>query len=297
MENKRVIVKLDGRMGNQMFQWAFARAYEAKNGILPILDDSYETLKLQQFQLINYIKTVNKPIVNKVLRKIIPIRNLRNKLTEIKFTLPVVQEEIYYKYEEKFLTIPPPAYFRGYFQCEKYYREIRPVLLEDFKLIKPLNKQNLQIFEKIKNTNSISLHIRRCDYLKSSRWGVLDLDFYKKAVQIIQDQNNAEPTLFIFSDDINWAKNNMKFKQETVYVDVNSGKQGYFDLELMKNCKHNIIANSSFSWWGGWLNKNPYKIVIAPRPWRPFMKSTEEEYNLLPQEWKRCDAWKGSDNE
>ena len=297
MNNDEVIVRFDGRMGNQMFQWAFARAYEAKNGIMPIFDDSYETLKLQPFNLIKQIKTVKKPFINKILRKIIPIRNLRNKLTELKFKLPVIEEETYYKYEEKFLTTPPPAYFRGYFQCEKYFTGIRNILLDDFKLIKTLNKKNLQILEKIKSTNSISLHIRRCDYLKSSRWGVLDLNYYKNAIKIITDQTNEEPTLFIFSDDINWVKNNMPFEQETVYVDVNSGKQGYFDLELMKNCKHNIIANSSFSWWGGWLNENSEKIVVAPKPWRPFMKSTDEEYNLLPSDWQRCDAWKEAKNE
>ncbi len=285
MQDNQVIIKLDGRMGNQMFQWALARAYEAKNGILPLIDDSKETLKLGCFQLINTLKTVKKPLWNKFLRKTVPFRNLRNKWTELKFDLPVIKEEAFSKYTPSILEAKAPAYIQGFFQTEKYFANIREQLLKDFTINKELNKKNKDILEKIKNTNSISVHFRRGDYTKvrvSQYFGACSEEYYQKAIEIITSKTNIKPTLFIFSDDINWVKNNIKFKYDTEYVDINSGKHGFFDLELMKNCKHNIIANSSFSWWGGWLNENSDKIVVAPTPW---LQDENKNYDIINESW------------
>ena len=279
-----IIINFDGRMGNQMFQWAFARAYQAKNGIMPIFDDSLETLKLQPFNLLKTLKVVPKPFFNKFLRKTIPLRKLRNKLTEIKYTLPTTQEANFCTFEEKLLSIQAPAYIRGFFQTEKYFSNIRQELLEDFRLIKPLNKKNKEILEQINNTNSISVHFRRGDYLKArvaNIFGACSEEYYQKGIDEIASKLDKKPTIFVFSDDINWVKENITFKYDTVYVDANSGKQGFFDLELMKNCKHNIIANSSFSWWGAWLNENPDKIVIAPTPWL----DNKDNNDLIPEDW------------
>lgn len=283
--NENVIIKLDGRMANQMFQWALARAYEAKNGILPLIDDSKETLKLGCFQLINTLKTVKKPLWNKFLRKTVPFRNLRNKWTELKFDLPKIKEDAFSKYTPSILETKAPAYIQGFFQTEKYFANIREQLLKDFTINKELNKKNKVILEKIKNTNSISVHFRRGDYTKvrvAQHFGACSEEYYQKAIEIITSKTNIKPTLFIFSDDINWVKNNIKFKYDTEYVDINSGKQGFFDLELMKNCKHNIIANSSFSWWGGWLNENSDKIVVAPTPW---LQDANKNYDIIPENW------------
>ncbi len=286
-----IIINFDGRMGNQMFQWALGRAYQKINGTMPIFDDSEETIKLGCFNLSKEIKTVKKPLWNKVLRKAIPIRNLRVKLTKLNFNIPILQEQAYYQFDTRFLTAKNTRYFKGYFQCEQYFKDVKDKLIDDFTLIKELNKANKQILEQIKSTNSISLHFRRGDYLKSSRWGVLTKTYYQKAIDLIVKETGITPTLFVFSDNLNWVKENVKFDYDTNYVGINSGKQGYFDLELMKNCKHNIIANSSFSWWAGYLNSNPNKIVIAPMPWRPFMKSKDEEFQLIPSDWRRIEAW------
>lgn len=282
--NDKVILKLDGRMGNQMFQWAFARAYEAKNGYLPLIDDSEETLKLSPFNLIKDLKTVKKPLYNKILRKIIPIHNLRNKLTKINYDLPVIKEEYFNKFSPELLACKEKAYFKGFFQTEKYFFDIRNQLLNDFMINKALNKQNREMLEQIISTNAVSVHFRRGDYTKervAKIFGTCSEQYYKNGIKIITEKTEKSVTLFVFSDDIEWVKHNINFEQETVFVNINSGKQGIFDLILMKNCKHNIIANSSFSWWGAWLNENPNKIVIAPTPW---MENTDNR-DLISQNW------------
>ena len=288
--DKKIIIKLDGRMGNQMFQWALARAYEAQNGILPEIDNSKETLKLGCFKLIRDIKTVKKPIWNIILRKTVPFRNLRNKWTEMKFDLPVVKEDAFSKYTPSVLEAQAPAYLTGFFQTEKYFVEVREQLLEDFTLNKELNKKNKILLEEIKTTNSVSIHFRRGDYLKqrvANSIGNIKEQYYHDAIKLISAKTKNDLTLFVFSDDINWVKNNVQFGHKTVYVNINSAKQGYFDLELMKNCKHNIIANSSFSWWGAWLNENPEKIVVAPSPIRPNGK----DFDFIPTSWNTCNSY------
>ncbi len=289
-----VIIKLDGRMANQMFEWAFARAFEAKNGVLPLIDNSKETLKLNHFKLMKDLKVIHQPLWNKILRKIIIFRNLRNKITELKFDLPVYTEQTYYKFDENIYNCCTPIYLKGYFQCEKYLNEVREQLLKDFELTKPLNNKNKAMLDKIKNTESVSIHFRRGDYTKekiAKRFGNLGLQYYYDAVKEVVKISDKKPTLFIFSDDIKWVRKNVKFDYETVYVDINNGKQGYLDLELMKKCKHNIIANSSFSWMSAWLNENTNKIVVAPKFWRPFIESFQEEYDLIPNDWRRVNAY------
>ena len=281
--DNEIILKLDGRMANQMFQWAFARAYEERNGKLPLIDNSKETLKLNHFSMYKSLQTIKQPFGNKFLRKIIIFRNLRNKITELVFDLPFYSAPK--TFDEKFLDIKAPAYIYGYFQNEKYFKDVRETLLKDFELTKKLDRKNLEMLNRIKNTESISVHFRRGDYTKArvaNFFGTCSVKYYQEAVRTIAEKINMKPTVFVFSDDIKWVKQNVKFEYETVFVDINSGKKGYFDMELMKNCKHNVIANSSFSWMSAWLNQNPDKIVVAPTPWH---KEIDPEEDIIPDSW------------
>ena len=284
---EQVLIRLQGRMANQMFEWALGKAIKKQTGIQPIFDDSEETQKLSVFNLDFKKYAIKKPLRYKLFRKTIPFRNIRNKLTKIKIKLPKLVENPYFKYDEKYINVQAPIYLDGFFQSYKYLENIREELLQDFSLKKPLNKKNKEILEQIKNTESVSLHYRRTDYLKSRVANVMGActdEYYQNAVKTISEKINKPLTLFIFSDDPKWVKENVKFDHKTIVVDINSGKQGYFDMELMKNCKHNIIANSSFSWWAAWLNENPNKILVAPKVW---MKNIESDYDLMPPEWIR----------
>lgn len=136
----------------------------------------------------------------------------------------------------------------------------------------------------IKNSNSVSLHIRRGDYvaLSKSKKGhaLCPISYYKKAIENIA-QKIHNPRFFIFSDDIQWVKENLAIKYNAEYIDFNRDYPER-DIILMKHCKHNIIANSSFSWWGAWLNENPNKIVIAPKRW---MNNLESSDDLIEPNW------------
>src|SRR5690606_26072631 len=121
-----------------------------------------------------------------------------------------------------------------------------------------------------KTTTSVSLHVRRGDYvqLQSAHnfHGVLPLTYYKRAILLLKEKLERF-TIFVFSDDLDWVRSNLQAETPVVYVDYRSDDKTATDLALMSLCKHNIIANSSFSWWGAWLNRNPGKQVIAPKPW------------------------------
>ena len=176
--------------------------------------------------------------------------------------------------------------FRGTWQSEKYFStvsdEVRNVFSFKESLLNKKTKELLQEIERL--NNPVSIHIRRNDYLSpnyiSGFGGICTLDYYRMAIDTII-QNVDNPVFFVFSDDIGWCKENLNTEQ-VVFIDWNVGVESWQDMFLMSKCKHNIIANSSFSWWGAWLNSNPDKIVIAPRIWWNGLKD-----DVVPEGWIR----------
>ena len=150
-----------------------------------------------------------------------------------------------------------------------------------------LSEKNKNILEEIKKRNSISIHIRRGDYVndinaKKILGDNCNLLYYQKAIEYIYSVITS-PFFYIFSDEPEWVKNNFSFLENSLIIDWNKGKDSWQDMMLMSHCKHNIIANSSFSWWGAWLNNNNNKIVIAPKKWF----NTFEAPYIVPNEWIR----------
>lgn len=134
----------------------------------------------------------------------------------------------------------------------------------------------------------MSLHVRRGDYVSDARThatlGVCSLDYYRAAVRYIADHVEA-PEFFVFSDDIAWAQANLELGHPCHYVDHNRGAESYNDMRLMSLCRHHIIANSSFSWWGAWLNPRADKVVVAPARW--FAGGNRVVDDLFPPGWVR----------
>ena len=151
--------------------------------------------------------------------------------------------------------------------------------MQELSPISSLNDLGYSCLENIKTTNSVSLHVRRGDYLNLKNIGVLDVDYYKQAVAYIR-KNVEKPTFYIFSDDLDWCKKSLGFLDDCIYVDRTETEID--DLKLMSCCQHNIIANSSFSWWGAWLNKNPKKTVIAPKSW---LLNDPDSSNVILSDW------------
>jgi hypothetical protein len=180
---------------------------------------------------------------------------------------------------------PRDSYLSGYWQSEKYFHKVAETIRSDFSFTNPLSQLNVSWANKIAACQAVSLHVRRGDYVAdlktNANHGVLLLDYYRASIDVIAARVTA-PEFFIFSDDISWVKAQLKIDFPCHYIDHNQGKDSYNDMRLMSLCKHHIIANSSFSWWGAWLNRSPEKIVIAPKQW---FANAQRPTDLLPQAW------------
>ena len=171
----------------------------------------------------------------------------------------------------------------GTWQVEEYFKKNKALLLKEFNFRIPTDERNKALINKIKVSNSISIHVRRGDYLSSeyfkSHAVIKDATYYKDAISYLE-KKTSEPHYFIFSDDTQWVRQNLDLENSTI-VDNNSGNKSYIDMYLMSLCKHNIIANSTFSWWGAWLNTNDQKIVIMPDKWLNHIQAP----GIFPSEW------------
>ena len=283
-----------GGLGNQLFQYATGRALALKYQTELKLDLSFlnsdpknvytkRELELHVFNVSANIATdkevdafSKRTLIQKIVRKVFP--NSPSKY--------FVANQKGFEYDEAFEGYPNNSYLNGYWQSERYFATVRDVLLKDLIIKKEMSEQCKLTKGLILNSNSVSLHIRRGDYVSdksaSVYHGTLSLDYYDKAMSHLNGLHQ-DLKVFIFSDDMNWVKENLKLTNECVYVDFNTGENSVFDMYLMSQCKHNIIANSSFSWWGAWLNQNPHKTVIAPEKW--FADKNLNTKDLIPNSW------------
>jgi hypothetical protein len=292
------IVKLNGGLGNQMFQFAFSVALQKTFGGELVYDFSFfsenidPNIATKRTYELNEFNIDCNSAEEEDMGKIEPLEfesKLQKRLWKIfqaKMFRPKGNEFVQKASEKFYPFLFEDAgfyYYNGYFQNEQYFQNVRKELLEKFSLKNPIDEKNQAVLNEIKSTNSISLHVRRGDYVTlesaSAFHGVCGLDYYKKAIDFLS-KKIENPHFFIFSDDMDWVKENLKINFPCTYVDFN-GAKGWLDMNLMKNCKHNIVANSSFSWWGAWLNENQQKIVIAPKIWF----AQKPKVNLAPKNW------------
>lgn len=269
-----IVVQLIGGLGNQLFQYAAAKALALETKQKLYLDVSqFESYKLHNYALNHFnviSKNYKKP--NRYLQK---IKSFCQKKTFYK--------EDDFGYNRDLASLKGNIIFlEGYFQSEKYFIKYEKEIRKDFEMRTPLKEKTRGAIAKIKSVNSVSIHIRRGDYLNNPLHNTSKDEYYKKALEIVE-KKIPNPVFFVFSDDMNWVKANFTTKQQTIFIDFNNAATNFEDLKLMASCKHNIIANSSFSWWGAWLNKNPDKIVIAPKLW--FNDDSINITDIIPTSW------------
>jgi len=187
-------------------------------------------------------------------------------------------------YDTRVLNSPKNTYLQGYWQSPSYFQKINSQIRKDFVFTKSMNSTNVKISKLIKNSNSVSVHIRRGDYLTDASvkktFPSMSEGYYKSGMKIIEKQIKT-PTYFVFSDDMDWARSNILSSHKIYFVSHNRGKLAYEDMRLISLCKHNIISNSTFSWWGAFLSINKNKIIIAPRKW----SGTELGRDLVLKDW------------
>lgn len=253
---------MKGGLGNQLFQYAFGRA-QIFNGI----DVVYN---------LSWYKKLNDPPRPYWLDKfcIVPI-----KVDHIPYRRLKKRNYIHERGFNQNLLKKDNCIFNGYWQYYLYYENILPILKKEFQVKKEFyTKEFLNLKEKIVDSDSVSIHVRRGDYInkKGKEFGCLPFRYYYQAITKI-----VKGDLFVFSDDISWCKKHFKqdyFLGEITFVHL----EGYLDFELIRLCKYNIIANSSFSWLAAYLNDNPKKIVICPIHWLNEKFVDKDRY---PKDW------------
>ena len=293
-----VIVKLMGGLGNQMFQYAAARRLAHFNNTNLKIDlswfdnickvDSSREYALDEFEIqenfasreeIEALTVKTQGFVERLI-----IKAIGRKLG----TAPSYIREKYFHFDPDILYLDDGVYLDGYWQSEKYFKDIETIIRQEFTIKSEMNAKSLAIKKHIKSTNSVSLHIRRGDYISNPHTnkfhGSCNVKYYFRCIENLT-LRLKHPHFFIFGDDPEWTRANLKLPYPTTFVDHNPPEKGYEDLKLMSRCKYHIIANSSFSWWGAWLNPDPDKIVITPDRW--FNKEDVDTTDLLPENWIR----------
>lgn len=266
---KMKIVKFLGGLGNQMFQYAFYRSLQQQFKVKADLSGFKDYSLHHGFEL---TKVFGIPVVQASAFELrlyqAEARDwLTRKLRRLYGTKGAAYNEPEeFGYDPTIYQDASPRYFWGYWQHYRYIQQVEEQLREAFRFREPLTGSNAVFLDRLQHQPSVAVHVRRGDYLDHPvLGGICDLDYYLKAIQLMKDRL-GNPLLVFFSNDSAWCRQYL-WEENAVYVDWNKNSDSYKDMQLMSHCHHYIIANSSFSWWGQWLNRNPDKIVISPSRW------------------------------
>jgi hypothetical protein len=295
-----VVARLIGGLGNQMFQYATGRALALRRGAALRLDvtgfaavgaHTKRWYELDALAIhgdvasdadLAWFHGAGKPglsLLDHMLRLL--------RIDRPRGAWPIYRER-HFQFDPAVPDLPAPVYLDGYWQSERYFSDIAGLLRQEFTAKAPLDQENAALAGAIDATNAVSLHVRRGDYVSdpTTNWfhGTCTPDYYRRAVDCVNARAGV-PHLFVFSDDQQWTRANLHFGVPTTFVGANPPDCGYRDMQLMARCRHHIIANSSFSWWGAWLNPSREKIVVAPQQW--FSSTSNDTRDLIPANWVR----------
>jgi hypothetical protein len=286
-----IVVRLYGGLGNQLFQYAMGRSLSLSRGTPLVLDlDWYHRSSgastPRHFELHRY------PIVARVAATLERL-SYRARTSRIASRHPWLRagwtfhREAGVEHDPRVMQLAGNVHLDGYWQSPMYFEGIADRLRAELTPMAEPGPHDLQIAGRIGTCNAVSVHVRRGDYVNSlstaTHHGTCGPDYYQRAIEILVSTLLA-PHFFVFSDDVEWSRATLAFPGPVTFVDHNGPDTAFQDLRLMSLCQHHIIANSSFSWWGAWLNTNPAKKVIAPRRWFADGSPTK---TLLPADWER----------
>lgn len=297
-----IIVELKGGLGNQMFQYAFGRTLATKNDTQLLLDLEFllDRTPRKDFVFRNYDLNVFKLKPFKFIEKEEKDQFFKNSKALINRARnrifsngKQVQYEKSFSFDKSFLNVKGQIYLQGYWQSPKYFESIESSLREEFQMKFNLSEKGKELVNEIENVDSICLNVRRTDFVNiqstSQLLGFVGLDFYEKASALMA-KKISNPRFYVFSDDISWCRDNFDFlnKFSVNFVD-HSFKGNKFSeyLTIMSHCKHFIIPNSTFAWWGAWMSKNDNKIVYCPKKWFSDSIRNYEASSLIPLDWER----------
>jgi hypothetical protein len=286
-----IIVKLRGGLGNQMFRYAAGRALALRlkvNLMLDILSfRNYPKRRygLHQFNLdaaiarFGHIRLATRPNA---------LDRMYGKLSGQRW---LYYREKAFTFDADVLRLPNHTYLDGHWQSERYFIDASTSIQREFTLLNLDASEDAIWLDRIRRCCSVSLHVRRGDYVREENvavvHGTCPVDYYINASRIIANDVGVDPHFFIFSDEPAWAMNNLRLEWPHSFVvcSDHAGDRDAREFRLMTSCKHHIIANSTFSWWGAWLGSERSKIVIAPKRW--FASSRLDDRDLIPASWRR----------
>jgi hypothetical protein len=281
-----IYTRIRGGLGNQLFQYSAARTLaDYLNVSLGLDTREYDETSPYKMSLnhFNIRANLNPPDLIKHKKD----GKLGYIFDYIKRNQKKVYKEPFLMFDKNLFSKVDGTYLKGYWQSEKYFLQNRRNILNDINFIQKPNEFNAKNLKEIKRSTSVSLHIRRGDYLSNKSYnsthGICSLSYYINAVEAIKNHLGENIKVFAFSDDPDWVHENLKLSAEIKFINNNSSENSFEDLRLMLNCDHNIIANSSFSWWGAWLNQNPDKIVVAPKKW--YANEQSHNPDIIPSTW------------
>lgn len=286
-----IITKLTGRLANQMFQYAIGRALSIKNNAEFKLDlYSFKDPPFWPY-IINRFNIVINPATEQEIKKFKKYHWKKGKFwfwyNRLIANRKKYADERQFNFEPWIMELKDPVYLDGCWQSEKYFKDVEDIIRKDFSLRNPLSEQSKTFEEQISKVEAVSLHVRRDEMVSNKRindWhGVCSVEYYNQAIQEIA-KRVKNPHFFLFSDDPNWTRENIKPPFPSTYMPYNTDHPEE-DLYLMSKCRHHIIANSTFSWWGAWLDTNKNKVMIAPKKWFNTPKMNTQD--IVPESWIR----------
>ncbi|MGL6298362.1 MAG: alpha-1,2-fucosyltransferase [Methanobacteriaceae archaeon] len=277
-----ITVNITGGLGNQLFQYATARSLSKNMKTKLYLDLSHynsSSLPNHVKYYLNHFNIKTSGIKGDLKWRI----NSKISGEEERFE---DYSDVYenYSYKKNIEDLKGNIYLDGYWANESYFIENEEVIRDDLKIVTPPSKENKSFMKELEGENGVALSVRRGDYLEpyfKAQFGFCTLSYYEKAINKISSKID-NPKFYVFSDDPEWVMDKIKIKYPTKYISHNYKKGKYYeDLRLMSLCKHFIMANSTFSWWGAWLSQNKNKIVVGPEPWLNNYIPNE----MMPKKW------------
>ena len=281
-----IIVRMVGGVGNQLFCYAYAKSLQQKGYDVKIDISTFKFNKIDSYELDKY--NIDIPISTQKENEILFNNSSLSKILK-RFGIDISNKvrEKSLLFDESLLRINDNSYVDGYFQNEKYFYDIREIILEQISINRPLSNFTKSIQKKINSlNNTCSIHVRRGDMANDINvkiHGVCSVEYYNNAIEFLKNKL-GEVNYFIFSDDFEWCRSNLKI-DNAIFVESDEHRIAHEDIYLMSLCDHNIIANSTFSWWGAWLNDNESQISIAPMEWFKDKKYQKQSQDIVPNRW------------
>lgn len=276
------VVKISGGLGNQLFQYAAARAMALRTDSKLVLDASFfRPGRHRQFELDQF------PIEAQVIRAGDGRFSLRRCVQSIRSVLRRGQQyrEPHFHFDPGLLRVVPPVTLTGYFQSYRYFEDSAEQIRRELAVPRPTDAETLRMIGSLAKSDFAVMHIRRTDYVSNAKnsqiYAQCDVNYYQRAME----QLPPETPVLVLSDDLPWARANLPETRRLYFPESSGGRPGLADLWLMTQARHHIIANSSFSWWGAWLSAAEGGVKIAPARW--FVDSSLLDRDLVPASWTR----------